>query len=192
METILRLVIAFGALAHVVFFYKEAVKWDVDFVQRVAPSWIARIGGREEGIPYVTWAADLAINVGAYNLVLAGGLAWVAIRGADVAGILGIFFSHLAARRRGRGLLHRSQAGLLYPRRAWGRRADRRPHHADLIGRKPTESRSYRCQGQLPLLRRGGRQQRNDHASSPRFIPLCHPGHEVARCPATHRCGSRC
>ena len=93
METILRLVIAFGALAHVAFFYKEAVKWDVDFVQSVAPSWIARIGGREKAIPYVTWAADLAINVGAYNLVLAGGLAWVAIRGADVAGILGIFLA---------------------------------------------------------------------------------------------------
>src|SRR3954467_5004304 len=78
MELILRLVAILGALAHVFFFYKEAVTWDVPFVKMAAPSWIERIGGSEKARPYVTWASDLAINVGTYNLILAVGLAWIA------------------------------------------------------------------------------------------------------------------
>ena len=93
MEFILRLVAFVGAIAHVFFFYKEALKWDVPFVKMAAPSWVERVGGGEKAIPYVAWASDLAINVGTYNLVLAVGLAWVAIAGADVAGTLGIFLA---------------------------------------------------------------------------------------------------
>ena len=93
MELILRLVAFVGAAAHVFFFYKEALTWDIPFVKTAAPSWIERIGGDEKALPYVTWASDLAINVGTYNLILAVGLAWVAIAGADVAGTLGIFLA---------------------------------------------------------------------------------------------------
>ncbi len=93
MEFILRLVAVVGAAAHVIFFFKEALKWDVSFVQMAAPSWVERVGGRDKAIPYVTWAAGLAFNVGTYNLVLAVGLAWVAIAGSDVASTLGIFLA---------------------------------------------------------------------------------------------------
>jgi uncharacterized membrane protein len=93
MEFILRIVAFVGAIAHVFFFYKEALKWDVPFVKMAAPSWVERVGGGEKAIPYVAWASDLAINVGTYNLVLAVGLAWVAIAGSDVAGTLGIFLA---------------------------------------------------------------------------------------------------
>jgi uncharacterized membrane protein len=93
MELILRLVAFVGAIAHVFFFYKEALKWDVPFVKMAAPSWVERVGGGEKAIPYVAWASDLAINVGTYNLVLAVGLAWVVIAGSDVAGTLGIFLA---------------------------------------------------------------------------------------------------
>src|SRR4051812_36963719 len=93
MQVVLRITAIVGALAHVYFFYKEAIKWDVLFVEMVAPSWVRRLGGKEEAKPCVKWAADLAINVGAYNLVLAVGLSWVGIAGKDVAGTLGIFLS---------------------------------------------------------------------------------------------------
>ena len=55
--------------------------------------WDRKSWRRRESLPYVTWASDLAINVGTYNLILAVGLAWVAIAGADVAGTLGIFLA---------------------------------------------------------------------------------------------------
>jgi hypothetical protein len=38
METVLRLVALVGAVAHVFFFYKEAIQWDVTFVKKTAPS----------------------------------------------------------------------------------------------------------------------------------------------------------
>ena len=93
METFLRLVAIIGAVAHVYFFYKEAIAWDVPFVKKTAPSWIESAGGDEKAKPYVEWAADLAINMGTYNLILATGLAWIAIAGANVAGSLGIFLA---------------------------------------------------------------------------------------------------
>jgi uncharacterized membrane protein len=93
MELTLRLVAIVGAGVHVFFFYKEALTWDVLFVKKAAPSWIERIGGNEKALPYVVWASDLAFNVGTYNLILAVGLVWVAIAGADVAGTLGIFLA---------------------------------------------------------------------------------------------------
>jgi uncharacterized membrane protein len=91
MELFLQIIAAIGALGHVYFFYKEALSWDVAFVKKAAPTWIQRVGGDESADPYVEWASDLAINVGTYNLVLALGLAWVAIAGTTVAGTLGIF-----------------------------------------------------------------------------------------------------
>jgi hypothetical protein len=91
METALRLTAFIGVSAHILFFYKEAIAWNVAFVKTAAPSWIDRVGGNEVAGPYVTWAHDLAINMGTYNLVLAVGLGWIAIAGANVAGTLGIF-----------------------------------------------------------------------------------------------------
>src|SRR4051794_34780373 len=93
MEAILRLVALIGAGVHVYFFYKEALRWDVSFVQQAAPSWIAKAGGKDKAKPHVEWAKDLAFNMGSYNLVLAIGLAWVAIAGRGVAGSLGIFLA---------------------------------------------------------------------------------------------------
>ncbi len=91
METALRFVSGAGAAAHVFFFYKEAVRWNVAFVNKAAPTWIEKAGGELKAEPYVTWASDLAINMGTYNLVLAVGLTWVAIAGVNVAGTLGVF-----------------------------------------------------------------------------------------------------
>jgi uncharacterized membrane protein len=42
---------------------------------------------------HVAWAKDLAINLGVYNLILAIGLAWLAIAGDEIAGSLGIFLA---------------------------------------------------------------------------------------------------
>jgi hypothetical protein len=93
MEAFLRVVAAGGAVLHVYFFYKEALVWDLRFVETAAPTWIDRVGGAEKALPYVTWASDLAINMGTYNLILAIGLGWVAIAGRAVAGTLGIFLA---------------------------------------------------------------------------------------------------
>jgi uncharacterized membrane protein len=93
MEAILRLVALVGAVAHVYFFYKEAIQWDVSFVKRVAPSWIEDDVSDEEAKTYVARAKNLAVNMGTYNLILAIGLAWLAIVGDDVAGSLGVFLA---------------------------------------------------------------------------------------------------
>jgi uncharacterized membrane protein len=91
MEVFLRLLAAIGAVAHVYFFVMEALRWNVEFVNKVAPCWIKKVGGPQQAEPYVTWASKLAFNMGTYNLILAIGLAWVAFAGATVAGTLGIF-----------------------------------------------------------------------------------------------------
>jgi uncharacterized membrane protein len=93
METVLRLAAIFGAVAHVFFFYKEAIDWDVDFVRRAAPSWIRPDMSAEDADSHVSWARNLAINMGTYNLILAIGLAWLAIEGEDLSGSLGIFLA---------------------------------------------------------------------------------------------------
>src|SRR5262245_40739446 len=93
MELLLRAVAVAGAVVHLLFFYIEALTWGVPFVAKAAPSWRKTVGGTEKAEPYVKWAADLAFNVGTYNLLLAVGLAWVAIAGADVAGTLGLFLA---------------------------------------------------------------------------------------------------
>jgi uncharacterized membrane protein len=76
-----------------IFFYKEAIQWDVSFVKRVAPSWIEEDVSDEEAKTYVARAKNLAVNMGTYNLILAIGLAWLAIAGGDVAGSLGVFLA---------------------------------------------------------------------------------------------------
>ena len=93
MEHLLRLVALIGAAAHVFFFYKEAVAWNVEFVAKAAPSWIRKAGGSEQAKPYVDWAENLAFNMGSYNLLLAVGLAWIAMAGSAVAGTLGLFLA---------------------------------------------------------------------------------------------------
>src|SRR5712691_647989 len=93
MHMALRSVALIGALLHLFFFYKEAVAWNIDFVEKVAPTWITKYGGKEQAISHVKWATELAINFGTYNLVLAIGLGWVAVAGASVSGTLGIFLA---------------------------------------------------------------------------------------------------
>jgi uncharacterized membrane protein len=68
------IVAGFGVLAHVWFAYREILGWKLEFVKKVAPSWVE--GLDEKGAQdRVDWASQLAANV-AYNLVLAVGLAW--------------------------------------------------------------------------------------------------------------------
>jgi uncharacterized membrane protein len=93
METVLRLVALVGAVAHVYFFYKEAIQWDVTFVKKAAPSWIKADMSIGDVDAHVAWAKNLAINMGVYNLILAIGLAWLAIAGDEIAGSLGIFLA---------------------------------------------------------------------------------------------------
>jgi uncharacterized membrane protein len=93
METVLRLAAIFGAVAHLFFFYKEAVEWDVEFVRKAVPLWIGPDMSNEDAESRVSWAKNLAINMGTYNLILAIGLAWLAIEGEDLARSLGIFLA---------------------------------------------------------------------------------------------------
>ena len=93
MEAILRLVALVGAVAHVYFFYKEAIQWDVYFVRKAAPSWMETDTSIGDAEAQVVWAKNLAINMGVYNLILAIGLAWLAIAGDEIAGSLGIFLA---------------------------------------------------------------------------------------------------
>ncbi len=93
METVLRLVALVGAVAHAYFFYKEAIQWDVYFVRKAAPSWVEMDTGLGDAEAHVAWAKNLALNMGVYNLILAIGLAWLAIAGDEIAGSLGIFLA---------------------------------------------------------------------------------------------------
>ena len=83
METILRLVALVGAVAHVYFFYKETIQWDVYFVRKAAPSWVEMDTSLGDAEAHVAWAKNLALNMGVYNLILAIGLVWLAIAGDD-------------------------------------------------------------------------------------------------------------
>jgi uncharacterized membrane protein len=93
MGIILRLVAALGAAAHVYFFYREAIEWKQDFIEKVAPSWIKEAKQINEADRFMRWTKMLAVNMGSYNLILAIGLAWVTIGGPSVAGTLGIFLA---------------------------------------------------------------------------------------------------
>jgi uncharacterized membrane protein len=81
-----------GALLHVVFAYSETLGWGPQFVGKVAPSW----GDPELNKEHISWAWRLAFNIGAYNLVLAVGLAWTCwafCTPSAMAGPLGYFFA---------------------------------------------------------------------------------------------------
>jgi hypothetical protein len=93
METVLRLVAVAGAAAHLYFSYRGAVQWDVPVVKKAAPSWIEASMDLEDAYSHVTWAKNLAVFIGVYNLVLAIGFNWLAIAGEDVAGPLGVFLA---------------------------------------------------------------------------------------------------
>src|SRR4051812_5410822 len=69
------IVAGLGVAAHVLFAYQEILGWNLEFVQRVAPSWVKDLDDKVAR-DHVHWARQLAANVGAYNLVLAVGLAW--------------------------------------------------------------------------------------------------------------------
>ena len=84
-----------GALLHVGFAYKETLGWGLPFVRKVAPSWVKDLDPTLAE-DRVSWAKQLAFNVGAYNLVLALGLGWTCwafLKQPNIAGPLGIFFA---------------------------------------------------------------------------------------------------
>jgi uncharacterized membrane protein len=89
----LRVVATVGAILHVIFALQETVGWGPKFVRRAAKAWIDPQEDAKVIDSHVAWARRLAFNMGAYNLVLAIGLAWVAVAGAPVAGTLGIFLA---------------------------------------------------------------------------------------------------
>ncbi len=85
----LRIVAGLGAALHLVFAYKEMLNWGPDFVRKAAPTWM-----READAPaHVAWSEKLAFNMGAYNFVLAIGLAWTAASDVSMTSSLGIFFT---------------------------------------------------------------------------------------------------
>ena len=89
------LVAGVGAVLHVGFAYKETLGWNREFVDKVAHSWIEGLSV-DDSNERILWAKPLAFNMGAYNLVLAGGLAWTCwafIRQPALAGKLGTFFA---------------------------------------------------------------------------------------------------
>ena len=87
---VLRWIAVLASAAHAYFAYREMRGWGRDLVKSVAPRWLT------DPVPatddQIAWARDLAFNVGAYNFMLAVGLAWVAYDGAPKAS-LGIFFA---------------------------------------------------------------------------------------------------
>ena len=94
-QYIAALVAAICAVAHVVFGYKEIRGWTWEFVKKAAPSWIEGLDN-DLAKKHIFWAKRLAFNVGAYNLMLAVGLAWTCyafIQQPALAGALGIFFA---------------------------------------------------------------------------------------------------
>jgi uncharacterized membrane protein len=89
------LVAGFGAILHIGFAYKETLGWNREFVGTAAPSWIE---GLDEDLSnkHIFWAKRLAFNIGAYNLMLAAGLAWncwAFFWQQALAGMLGTFFA---------------------------------------------------------------------------------------------------
>jgi len=69
---------AFGALAHVYFAFQETVGWGPEFVKKAAKAWINPHEDPATTNAHIAWAKPLAANMGAYNLLLAFGLAWTA------------------------------------------------------------------------------------------------------------------
>jgi len=89
------LVAAICAAVHVLFAYKETLGWTREFVHKAAPSWIEGLDN-DLAKKHIFWATRLAFNVGAYNLMLAVGLAWTCwafIQQPALAGMLAIFFA---------------------------------------------------------------------------------------------------
>jgi hypothetical protein len=87
-------VAAICAAAHLLFGYKETLGWRWEFVTKAAPSWIEGLD-EADAKQHIFWAKRLAFNVGAYNLMLAFGLAWTFyafIWQPALAGTLGILF----------------------------------------------------------------------------------------------------
>ncbi len=81
----LGIVAGLGALLHLGFAYQEVVGWGPAFVRRAAGAWMRDPGADDA---HVAWARPLAANMGAYNLVLAVGLAWTAVADVGMAAAL--------------------------------------------------------------------------------------------------------
>ena len=88
------LVAGVGAVLHVGFAYKETLGWNRKFVDKAAHAWIASLSV-DVSNGHILWAEPLAFNMGVYNLVLAGGLAWTCwafINQPALAVTIGTFF----------------------------------------------------------------------------------------------------
>jgi uncharacterized membrane protein len=93
-STVLCAVALLAACAHLLFAWREMLAWTPEFVRRAAPGWVGPDLAAAEA--HVRWAARLAFNVGAYNLLLSVGLLWnaaVAFTDPLLARKLGLFFS---------------------------------------------------------------------------------------------------
>jgi len=88
-------VAAAATLAHVGFAFVETFGWGPRAVRIIAPAWVGDLD--EKGLAdHVDWAKRLAINIGAYNLLLALGLALTCAayaRSDPIAGSLAAFFA---------------------------------------------------------------------------------------------------
>jgi uncharacterized membrane protein len=89
----LRILAGIGAVAHVIFAFIEILRWEPATVRRIAPSWLEGLNDIGLAEAHIAWAKPLAFNVGAYNLLLAVGLAWTALGDATIVSSLGLFFA---------------------------------------------------------------------------------------------------
>ena len=88
-----RFVAGAGALIHVGFAIAEMLFWTRGFAVRAARNWTLEDDTVDMTARHILWAKPLALNVGAYNLALALGLAWVAAKGIGTTGALGPFLA---------------------------------------------------------------------------------------------------
>ena len=87
------IVAGMGAVVHVGFAVAEMVFWTGGFAAFATRRWPLKDDTPETIARHIEWAAPLAQNVGAYNLALALGLAWVAAGGVSATRPLGIFLA---------------------------------------------------------------------------------------------------
>ena len=90
---ILRIVAGAGAIVHVGFAIAEMAFWTKGFAVRAARRWTLAGDTAETPGRHILWAKPLAFTVGAYNLALALGLAWLAAKGSGATGALGPFLA---------------------------------------------------------------------------------------------------
>ena len=92
MDTV-RIVAGIGAVVHIGFAFAEMARWKSGFAARATKRWTLKTDTTATVGQHIEWSAPLALNVGAYNLALALGLAWVAAKGVAATRALGLFLA---------------------------------------------------------------------------------------------------